>query len=76
MATDATADTTADEQVPATVTSGTADTNGLQVTVDGATVACPASALNGATYTAGQRVTVTIRNPRPPLVQGTDSDLT
>jgi hypothetical protein len=45
----------------------------LRVVVDGATVSCPANALNGATYTVNQRVTLTIRNPQPPLVQGEES---
>lgn len=68
---DTTADTTTDEQLPATVSQASP----LQVTVDGATVACPASALNGATYALNDRVTVTIRNPRPPQVQGIETEV-
>lgn len=45
----------------------------LTVVVDGATVECLAAALNGQTYTIGQRVTVTVRNPLLPLVQGVES---
>lgn len=45
----------------------------LWVVVDGATVACPANVLDGATYAVGERVTVTVRNPLLPLVQGTES---
>ncbi|GAW50621.1 MULTISPECIES: hypothetical protein [unclassified Nocardioides] len=45
----------------------------LEVVVDGATVACPAATLNGQAYTVGQRVTVTVRNPLLPLVQGVES---
>lgn len=55
-------------------TTGTIDTSTpLTVTVDGATVSCPAYALDSASYLAGQRVTVIVRNPRPPLVQGVES---
>ena len=57
------------QQMPATVTAASP----LRVVVDGATVDCPAFALNGATYTVGQRVTVTVRNPTPPLVQGEEA---
>lgn len=63
--------TTVDEQVSATVTQASP----LRVLVDGATVDSSASVLNGATYSLNARVTVAIRNPRPPLVQGTDSGL-
>lgn len=45
----------------------------LRVVVDGATTSCPAYVLNGATYAVGQRVTLTVRNPQPPLVQGAES---
>ncbi len=45
----------------------------LRVVVDGATVDSPANALNGATYTVNARVTVTIRNPDIPLVEGIES---
>lgn len=45
----------------------------LRVVVDGATVSCPANALDGATYSLNDRVTVTLRNPLPPLVQGKES---
>jgi len=42
----------------------------VAVTADAATVAAPAVALNGAAYLVGDRVNVTIRNPRPPLITG------
>ena len=45
----------------------------LRVIVDGATVDSPANALNSATYTLGARVTVTVRNPNVPLVQGVET---
>lgn len=57
------------EQVAATVTQASP----LRVVVDGATVDSFANALDAATYAAGDRVTVTVRNPRPPLVQGKES---
>lgn len=59
----------ADVQVTATVV----DESPLTVVVDGATVACPANVLDAATYAVGDRVTVTVRNPLPPLVQGVES---
>lgn len=68
---DATADTTADEQEPATVTQASP----LRVIVDGATVDSPASSLNNAAYSVDDRVTVTLRNPRPPQVQGIESEV-
>jgi len=68
---DTTADTTADEQEPATVTQASP----LRVIVDGATVDSAASSLNGATYAVNDRVTVTLRNPRPPQVQGIESEI-
>lgn len=55
--------------MPATVTQASP----LRIVVDGATVDCPAFGLNGATYTVGQRVTVTVRNPSPPLIQGEET---
>ena len=58
-----------DVQVAGTVT----DDSPLTVIVDGATVANPANALDGATYSIGDRVTVTVRNPLVPLVQGVES---
>lgn len=57
------------EQVEATVTQASP----LRVVVDGATVDSFANALDAATYTVGQRVTVTVRNPQPPLIQGVES---
>lgn len=45
----------------------------LRVVVDGATVDSFANALNGGSYSIGQRVTVKIRNPLPPLVEGVES---
>lgn len=62
-----------EQQMSATVTSGSADAGGLRVVVDGATVDSPAKALNGAPYALNDRVTVTVRNPQPPLVNGKES---
>lgn len=45
----------------------------LKVVVDGATVASKAKVLDAAAYTVGDRVTVTVRNPLQPLVQGKES---
>lgn len=45
----------------------------LMIVVDGATVPCPAAVLNNAEYFVGDRVTVTVRNPVLPLVQGVES---
>lgn len=56
-------------QMPATVTQASP----LRVVVDGATVDSFANALDAASYSVGQRVTVTVRNPRPPLVNGVES---
>lgn len=60
---------TIEAQAKGTVT----DDAPLSVVVDGATVSSFANALDGATYDLGDRVTVTIRNPLPPLVQGVES---
>lgn len=57
-------------QTTATVSSASPD---LWVVVDGATVACPAYVLNVASYTVGQRVNLTVRNPLVPVVQGIES---
>lgn len=56
-------------QTAATVTQASP----LRVIVDGAVTDSPANGLNAATYTVGQRVTVTVRNPQPPLIQGVES---
>jgi hypothetical protein len=56
-------------QVKATVTSAAE----LRVVVDGATVDSFANALDAAAYSVGDRVTVTVRNPLPPLVQGVET---
>lgn len=56
-------------QMPATVSQASP----LRVVVDGAATDSTAKTLNGATYTLDQRVTVIVRNPRPPLVQGVES---
>lgn len=45
----------------------------LWIVVDGATTPCPANTLDGASYVVGDRVTVTVRNPLVPLVQGSES---
>lgn len=58
-----------DERLKATVTSAAS----LRVVVDGATVDSFANALDAAVYAIGDRVTVTARNPVPPLVQGVES---
>lgn len=42
----------------------------LRVRVDGATSDSPAKTLNAQTFTVGDRVTVTVRNPLPPMVLG------
>ena len=59
----------ADQQMPATVTQASP----LRVVGDGSTVDCPAVGLNGATYTVGQRVTVSVRNPSPPVILGEET---
>ncbi|MDN4173912.1 hypothetical protein QWY28_13205 [Nocardioides sp. SOB77] len=56
-------------QVKATVTSA----DPLRVVVDGATQPSFANALDASSYAVGQRVTVTVRNPLPPLVQGVET---
>lgn len=56
-------------QTTGTVTQATP----LQVVVDGATVSSIAYALNGASYAANSRVTITVRNPLPPLVEGIEA---
>lgn len=56
-------------QAQATVTSAAP----LRVVVDGATTDSFANALDAASYQVGARVTVTIRNPLPPLVQGIET---
>ncbi len=45
----------------------------LRVTVDGATVQSPAKTLDGATYALNDRVTVVVRNPEQPMVQGKEA---
>ena len=57
-------------QTTGTVTSASPD---LWVLVDGATVASPTYVLDVASYTVGQRVRVTVRNPLVPVVQGVES---
>lgn len=57
------------EQARATVTQASP----LRVVADGATTDSPAKALDGATYALNDRVTITVRNPEPPLVQGVES---
>lgn len=56
-------------QTTATITNASP----VWIVVDGSTVPCPAAVLDAATYTVGQRVTVTVRNPLLPLVQGVES---
>lgn len=60
----------ADAQMTATVVD---DSPVLMVVVDGATTPCPANVLDDATYAINDRVTVTVRNPLPPLVAGVES---
>lgn len=54
----------------ANVTMTVTSTAPLQVTADAADTPAPAEALNGTGYAIGDRVQVTIRNPRKPLVTG------
>ena len=54
------------QQVTGTVTQASP----LKVVVDGATTDSVAHSLDGATYSVNDRITVTVRNPLPPLVQG------
>lgn len=56
-------------QVKGTVTAASP----LRVVVDGATVDSPANAIDAATYSIGNRVTITVRNPQVPLVQGVET---
>ncbi|MDN4174739.1 hypothetical protein QWY28_17390 [Nocardioides sp. SOB77] len=56
-------------QAKATVTSAAP----LRVVIDGATQPSFANALDASSYAVGQRVTVTVRNPLPPLVQGVET---
>lgn len=49
------------------------DDSPLSVVVDGATVPSFANALDGGVYSIGDRVTLTVRNPLPPLIQGVES---
>lgn len=58
-----------EQQTRATVTSAAP----LRVVVDGATTQSFANALDAAVYEIGDRVTVTVRNPMPPLIQGVES---
>lgn len=60
-----------ESQALATIT----QTGDYRVLMDGATVDCPATALGGATYVVGERVTVTIRNPRRPLIEGVEDTI-
>lgn len=53
-------------QVLGTVTSASP----LRVRVDGATSDSPAKTLDAKTYVVGDRVTITVRNPLPPMVLG------
>lgn len=45
----------------------------LRVIVDGATVDSPAKTLDAATYLLNARVTLTIRNPEIPMINGVES---
>lgn len=58
-----------EQQAKATVTSAAP----LRVVVDGASSDSFANALDAKSYSVGQRVTVTVRNPQPPLVAGVES---
>lgn len=60
---------TREQQTKATVTQA----NPLRIQIDGAETDSTASTLDSASYTVGDRVTVTVRNPSPPLVQGVES---
>lgn len=58
-------------EIVTTQTTGTVtQASPLRVIVDGATYDSPAYTLDGATYALNARVTVIVRNPLPPLVQG------
>ncbi len=59
----------AEVQVKATVTQASP----VRVVVDGATVNSPAKVLDGASYSLAARVTVLVRNPQVPLVQGVET---
>ena len=56
-----------------TTTATVSQASPLRVIADGAAVSCPALVLDGATYTVGARVTLTVRNPQIPVVQGVES---
>lgn len=43
------------------------------ILTDGSVQSCPAAALNGQSYAINQRVTVDVRNPLPPLIQGEET---
>lgn len=45
----------------------------LRVVVDGATQSSFVNALDGASYLPGDRVNLTLRNPAPPLIEGTET---
>lgn len=45
----------------------------LRIVMDGANQDSPANSLDGTAYAIGARVTVTVRNPIPPLVMGVES---
>lgn len=45
----------------------------LRIVMDGASQDSPANSLDGTAYAIGARVTVTVRNPIPPLVMGVES---
>jgi hypothetical protein len=57
-------------QIEATVTIAAGQNQPLTIIADGADTASSAESLNGVAYTAGDRVQVTVRTPRLPLVTG------
>lgn len=54
----------------ADITGTVTDDSPLTVIVDGADTANPAESLNGAAYSVGDRVQMTVRTPQQPLVIG------
>jgi hypothetical protein len=55
-------------QIEATVHA--AGNDPLEIIADGADTPCPAEPLDGTAYSVGDRVQVTVRTPRLPLVTG------
>lgn len=60
-------------QTKATITATNSGGSALRVVVDGTTVDSLANALDAAVYALDQRVSVVVRNPLPPLIQGQET---